>query len=106
MLIYNMTIKTEWAIQQHWLLWMHEIYIPRIMQSGCFITYQLMRLLAIDEEEGPTYALQLYAAGHNEYNCFNENFLPETEKLSYEKWGNSILCFPTLMEIIGKDSDT
>lgn len=100
MLIYNMTIKIGWTIQQNWLVWMREVYIPRIMQSGFFTKYQLVRLLEIDEDEGPTYALQLYALNIENYHRFVEENLPEIERTNYDKWGSDVFFFSTLMEII------
>ncbi len=100
MLIYNITLKINWTIQQKWLAWMKEIYITTIMNTGCFISHQWVRLLDIDEEEGPTYALQLYAESRKMYNVFLETYLPHTEIMHYEKWGNDVLFFSTLMEIM------
>ena len=100
MLIYNITIKIEWAIQPDWLQWMQEIYITALMKTGCFTHHQLARLLEIDEEEGPTYALQLYASNRKNYNDYMQVHLPQMEKMSYEKWGSRVLLFSTLMQIV------
>jgi len=100
MLIYNITLKIEWAIQQQWLHWMKEVYIKKVLDSDCFIRYQLVRLLEIDEDEGPTYALQLYAADRERYERHIKYYLPENETITYKEWGNSVLSFSTLMEII------
>ena len=100
MLIYNITLKIEWAIQPQWLAWMKNVYIKTIMESGCFERHQLVRLLEIEEDEGPTYALQLYAASHEKYNWYIENFSPENEALVYETWKGDVLSFSTLMEVV------
>lgn len=99
MLIYNITLKIDWSIQPQWLAWIKQVYIQNIMSSGCFVKHQLVRLREIEEEEGPTYALQLYALSKQKYNEFIEYFLVENEALSYEKWKNGVLSFSTLMEI-------
>ncbi len=100
MLIYNITLKVEWSVHPQWLFWMQEVYIQQVMQSGCFTKHQLVRLLEIDEDEGPTYALQLYAGSWEAYNIYLENFLLQNEALGYETWGGSLLSFATLMEVI------
>ena len=62
MLIYNVTTKLHHAIHQAWLSWMKETHIPEVLATGCFEKFQLARILETDEEEGPTYAVQYYAA--------------------------------------------
>ena len=100
MLIYNTTIKVALPIHQQWLLWMKNEYIGKVMESRCFTKYVLVRLLNIDEEEGPTYALQLYANSINEYERYEEKYRQESDKMSYEKWGSNVIFFRTLLEII------
>ncbi len=100
MLIYNITLKIEWIIQTQWLQWMQEVYIVALMNTDCFTRHQLVRLLDIDEEEGPTYALQLYVRSRKSYNDYLQTHLPQMQKLSYEKWDGGVLSFSTLMEMI------
>lgn len=100
MFIYNITIKVSHAIAGDWLTWMQNEYITAVMESSCFTKQQLVQLRDIDEEEGPTYALQLYAESKANYNRYVTRFLPSNEVMSFEKWGNDVISFSTLMEII------
>ena len=100
MLIYNITLKIDWTIQPEWLQWIEEVYITTIMNTACFTHYQMARLLEIDEEEGPMYALQLYAINRKNYNDYIQLHLPQMEKMSYEKWGGDVMSFSTLMESV------
>ena len=100
MLIYNITLKIEWTIQPQWLAWMNDVYIKQVMNTGCFISYQLVRLLDIDEDEGPTYALQLYMESRAQYIEYLGQHLPEHETLALQKWGSRALSFSTLMEVV------
>lgn len=100
MLIYNITMQTDWEIHDAWLLWMYETYLPYAMSSGCFKKYQLVQLLEIDEAEGPTYALQLYAPSEADYNRYLKCYLPQMEEQSLEKWEGSLASFATLMQVM------
>ena len=100
MFIYNITIKISWQIQPEWLQWMQEIYVEEVMNTGCFVKYQMVRLLEIEEDEGPTYALQLYADSSVNYDRYVHEYLPGNERAVYTKWGNNVLFFCTLMEVI------
>ncbi len=53
MIIYNVTIKVDKTIAEDWLLWMQKEHIPEVMATGCFYAYKIVRLLEIDESEGP-----------------------------------------------------
>ena len=100
MLIYNITLKIEWTIQSQWLVWMKGKYIPQVMETGCFTGYQLVRLLDIDEDEGPTYALQFCIENREKYVEYISHYQPQQDVLAYEKWSSSMLSFATLMEIV------
>jgi hypothetical protein len=100
MLIYNITMQTEWQIHDEWLLWMNNTYVPLAMGSGCFEKYQFMQLLEVDDTEGPTYALQLYATSKADYNRYLELHLPQIEQQSFEKWEGSLVSFATLMKVV------
>ncbi|MFB0997424.1 MAG: DUF4286 family protein, partial [Flavobacteriales bacterium] len=36
MILYNVTINIDATIQKEWLIWMKEIHIPKVMETGCF----------------------------------------------------------------------
>jgi len=100
MFIYNITMQTEWQIHDAWLLWMYETYLPYAMESGCFEKYQLVKLVEVNDAEGPTYALQLYAGSKADYNRYLELYLPQIEQQTFEKWEGSLVSFATLMQVV------
>ena len=100
MFIYNITIKVESNIHQEWLAWMDQVYTPAMMDTGKFERHQLLRLREIDDSDGPTYALQLFLeskAGYNAYKAIHE---AKINRLQHDAWGDKMLCFSTLMEIV------
>jgi hypothetical protein len=99
MLIYNVTVKVEWAISEDWLKWMKEVHIPEVMESGCFDKYQLVRILQIDEVEGPTYAIQYYTPALSKYDEYLQEFAPALRQKTFDKWGNKFIAFRTLMQL-------
>ena len=70
MVIYNVTIKVEWSIQEHWLRWMKDVHIPEVLGTEMFYKYQLVRLLEVDDTDGPTFAVQYYAKNLADYNFY------------------------------------
>ena len=53
MLIYNITIQVNWTIHNEWLPWMQEVHIPEVMATGMFTHFRILRLLEVDESDGP-----------------------------------------------------
>lgn len=100
MFIYNVTIQIEWSIHEEWLQWMVDVHIPEMLGTGCFQKYQLVRLLEIDESSGPTYAVQYYAESKSNYNRYIELFAPAIRKKSNDMWGDRMVAFRTLMQVV------
>ena len=61
MYIYNVTIQLVWGIHEDWLQWMKTKHIPEVMATGCFTDFRFVRVLEMDETEGPTYATKYFA---------------------------------------------
>jgi hypothetical protein len=100
MFIYNVTIKLDQSIHEKWIQWMNETHIPDVMNTGCFEKFVFVRLLETDETEGPTYAVQYYAASKAQYNRYIDLYAAKLRKDSMDKWGNKFIAFRTLMEVV------
>lgn len=100
MLIYNVTIKVDRSIAGAWLQWMFDEHLPDVMRTGCFSNYRLVRLLEIDDSEGPTYAAQYHAESKADYNRYTELYAPELRRRSIDKWGDRFITFRSLMEVV------
>lgn len=100
MIVYNITSKVRWEITEGWLTWQVEGQIPAILKTGSFDNYQLYRLLDQDEEEGPTFVIQFFTSELERYQQFMIEFAPELQQAGWDKWGEGVISFRTLMELI------
>lgn len=100
MFIYNVTTSVNHNVHESWLQWMLDEHLPEVLGTGCFEKHQLVRLLDIDETDGPTYAVQYYTISIAKYNQYQELYGNEFRKKIMERWGNNITAFRTLMEIV------
>lgn len=100
MIIYNVTIKVEASIAGEWLKWMQEEHMPDVMQSGCFSSSRLLRLLEVDDTEGPTYAAQYTAGSKADYNRYVQLFAAGLRDKSFRKWGNRFVAFRSVMQVV------
>ncbi len=100
MIIYNITIKVNTEIHSEWLNWLKEEHIPDILGTGCFTNATTLKLLEIDDAEGPTYAIQFLAESKALYNFYIEKFSGNLRQKSYDKWGNQFIAFRSVMQVV------
>lgn len=79
---------------------MKQTHIPEVMQTGCFTEYKLVRLLETDETAGPTYAVQYYATNRADYEKYLQLFAPKMRNEGIVLWGDKMIAFRSLMEIV------
>jgi hypothetical protein len=99
-IVYNVTVKVDTHIAHEWLDWMLNVHIPEVMQTGCFTRYQFLKLLDQDENDEPTYVVQYYAASIEKYQQYLSNHVPSLRKEIVKKWGDQIVSFRTVMEVL------
>ena len=100
MIIYNVTVKTETGIAEEYIKWLKEEHMPDMLGTGCFTDARIHRLLEVDDADGPTFAVQYHAESKSDYNRYIEQFAPEMRKKSIEKWGQQVLAFRSVMQVI------
>jgi hypothetical protein len=100
MIIYNVTIKVSKSIADNWMQWLKEEHIPEVTGTGCFTNANILQLLEIDDDEGPTYAIQYFAESREKYDFYIENFADLMREKSFQKWGDQFIAFRSIMKIV------
>ena len=100
MIIYNVTIKVHTSITEDWLLWLKEVHIADVINTGCFTHAVILRLIEVDETDGPTYAVQYYAESKGFYNNYIENHASIMREKSFAKWGDKFIAFRSVMQVV------
>jgi len=100
MIIYNVTIKVDTSISIEWLDWIKNVHIAEVLACGCFTDARIMRLLEIDDSDGPTYAIQYFSESKSLYNLYIEKYAADLRNKSFEKWGNKFIAFRSVMQVV------
>ena len=100
MIIYNITTKVHNSIAEDWLQWLKDTHVKDVMESDCFTEYKIVKLLEIDETDGPTFAVQFFAESKGLYNHYVEKFVGEMRKRSFDKWGDKFISIRSVMKIV------
>jgi Domain of unknown function (DUF4286) len=100
MIIYNVTIKVAQVIATDWLEWLQTEHIPDVIATGCFTHATILRLLEVDDTEGPTYAVQYVAESKALYNLYIERHAALMREKGYTKWGDQFIAFRSVMQVV------
>lgn len=99
-ILYNVTVKVDAGIAAAWLQWSLSQQIPAVLQTGCFFDFKLVRLLEVDDTEGPTYAIQYFAESKADYNRYMSLHAATFLKQAFSHWGDAFIAFNSVMEIL------
>jgi hypothetical protein len=100
MIVYNITVKVDRAIAPKWLDWLREREAPEILATGCFYKYHILHLPELEDDEGPTYAVQYYAHTAAGYETYMMRFAARFRQQAAETWGSRLVSFGTLMHVV------
>jgi uncharacterized protein DUF4286 len=100
MIVYNITVKIDWAISDEWLLWQQQEHIPEILATHLFDAHKIFRLLDQDDSEGPTFTIQYFTSSIEKYQQYINEFAPALRQKAFSKWGDRFISFHTLMQVV------
>lgn len=61
MLLYNVTVGVDKAIEHEWIDWVKKMYIPAVIETGYFSDAKLYRVVTHDDEHSVSYSLQFFS---------------------------------------------
>lgn len=100
MIIYNVTTKVSHPVAAAWLEWIKTEHIPDLVSTGCFTHAVILHLTEADDGEGQTYAVQYHAESRALYNRYIEQYADEMRKKAITRWGDQVISFRTLMQVV------
>lgn len=100
MIIYNVTTKVTHQIEKDWVNWIKQEHIPDIVATGCFTHAHILRLIEVDDSEGPTFAVQYHSPGKELYNRYIQEFAEAMRKKAFDKWGDQFISFRSVLEVV------
>jgi hypothetical protein len=99
MIIFNDTVIVEEAIHGKWLNWMQQVYIPAVMETGHFKSYQILNVID-SPNEGVTYCIQYYAETIEDFNQFYGKHLHRLQAIHTQEFEDQHVIFNTLMKTV------
>lgn len=98
MLLYNVTVGIDKEIEQEWIDWMKQQYIPVVMKTEMFTDWKMYRVLHDQEDGSVSYSIQYFAADIQEVVNFVEKIEPELNGEFQKRFKDRHVAFRTLLE--------
>ncbi len=99
MVLYNVTLILDEAVEDEWLAWMKGVQIPGIMATDAFISNRILKVLD-SPNEGVTYCIQFIAESKDLFNQYQSRVENSFNVALANKFANRYVSFNTLMEFV------
>lgn len=99
MILYNVTIILDDEIHKEWLNWMKIKQIPDVMNTGCFVSNRMLKVVD-SPNEGHTYCVQYISDTLEKLNEFKQIHEHLIQVNTPEQFNNKLVTFQTIMEFI------
>lgn len=98
MLLYNVTIGIDKAVEQVWVQWMKEQFIPVVMKTRLFTDWKMYKVLHDQEDGSVSYSVQYFASSIEDVVKFVEKIEPELNVEFNKLYKDRHVAFRTLLE--------
>jgi len=100
MVVYNVTTKLSWQIEEAWLQWQKESLIPEMLRTALISDHKIFRLLGQDDDEGPTFTTQYFFNSTEDYEEYERLYSAAIRKKAIEKWNDQSISFHSVMQLV------
>lgn len=99
MVIYNVTVSIDQAVEQDWLNWMRVQHIPAVLQTDCFLECRLSRVNG-EEDGGCTYSVMYMAQDQAALDHYQAQFAPALQREHAALYQGKFAAFRTTLNLI------
>ena len=101
MIVYSITYSVDQPLVNDWMGWMHLAFIPRLMDSGYFQSFQFRRLIDPPPQQGTrTYNVQFTCESLQQLAAYKNTLEPEHLKLFEGRYKDKVVFFQSVLEQI------
>jgi Domain of unknown function (DUF4286) len=79
MIIYEVEITIETAIESEWLDWMKRVHVPDVVRAGCFSECRIYKVIESDAAD-VRYVMQYHCRSLEEYHRYRDGFATALQK--------------------------
>jgi len=95
-----MTVLIDHEVHEGWTSWMINDHIPEIMDTHCFESWKISKVLGADESQGINYAVQFVAPSMQKFEEYSDLHLQRFQEEHTRMYREKYVAFRTLLETI------
>jgi hypothetical protein len=99
MILYNVTVSIDPAIEEDWLSWMRSKHIPDVMATGFFKESRLSRVHG-EEEGGVTYAVTYVSLSEAHFDAYKAEHAPRLQQEHTQRYEGRFAAFRTMLSVV------
>ena len=99
MIIYSVTVSIDKDAHEEWLNWMKVDHIPKVMATGFFKEYRILRVISHQQEEdSESYNIQYECESMADLHRYQTQHAAELQKEHTDRYEGKFAAFRTLLE--------
>ena len=98
MILYNVTIGIDKAIEEEWVDWMKNEHIPEVLSTGIFLSHKFYKVLSHDDDQSVSYCIQYFTTDIEKFNLYLKDHAPTLIEKHMTKYKDRHVAFRTLLE--------
>lgn len=98
MLLLNETVGIDRDVEAEWLIWIRDVHIPAVLNTGMFDSAKIYKVLEASSEETISYSLQFFAHSLEHVEQYLDVFAPRLVEDHRQRFLNRHVVFRTLLE--------
>ena len=98
MYLYNETVGIDASVENEWLAWAKNVYIPEVLKTNLFIESKLYKVLHESEDGSISYSIQFFSTSLEQVVQYLEVFAPVLVEQQRKKFSHKHVAFRTLLE--------
>jgi hypothetical protein len=98
MLLYNVTVGIDKAVEAEWLIWMRDRHIPVVLATGYFKDFKMYKVLHDQGEDTTSYSVQFFAESIEDVLAYLEKAAPVIMEALRVAFRDRHVVFQTLLE--------
>lgn len=102
MFIHNITVNIDESVHEQWLDWAQNYHIKKMIETGCFTSAKLVKVLVDEEMGGVTYSLQFVAETKEALENYKKQHERHFNQEGLKLFADKMLSFKTDLAIISE----
>lgn len=100
MILFNITVNLDPAIEHEWLHWIKTDVLPAALTTNLPVAANVLRLLTEIDNGGVTYTLQFRFADLDDASAYQNQYVPDFDDALYDRYAEKYVTFQTVLEYV------